>query len=58
MTSSNKSMINHLRDMFNGSFDEDLIESVLIQRDWNGTTKIFLFRLILLTSYKKCSKIF
>lgn len=31
-----KLMVDNLRDMFNGSFDDEIIESILIQREWNG----------------------
>lgn len=35
-TNEQKYMVDHLRDMFNGSFDDEIIESILIQRGWNG----------------------
>lgn len=36
MAHQQRSILNHLRDMFSSTFDEDLIESVLMQRNWNG----------------------
>ena len=36
MDNEKKLMLNYLRDMFNGTFDEDIIESVLEQRNWDS----------------------
>lgn len=36
MDSEKKLTLNYLREMFNGTFDEDIIESVLEQRHWNS----------------------
>lgn len=36
MTHQQRSILNYLRDMFSSTFDEELIEAVLQQRDWNS----------------------
>lgn len=36
MAHQQRSILNYLRDMFSSTFDEEIIEAVLQQRDWNS----------------------